>query len=157
MKYITTELNSKKLLIIHYACILLSLSNSKNSMYTLNQCFSSLVLGTHCPPACFPAPTHLSLMRGHFGNAPPCNFCSVYPSIKWFLLYIEGINMSKQRKFHACGPFLVRVSSGCISWQNIIQPWPEMHFQPCPEMHPPCNFCLVYPRKSNYSTVHWGD
>ena len=55
---------------------------------------------------------------------PPRNFCSVYSSIKWFLIYTDKTSMSNQSKFHACGTFLVRVSGGCISWQDRIQPCP---------------------------------
>ena len=49
---------------------------------------------------------------------PPGNLYSVYPCIKWFVLYIERTSMRNQSKFHACNTFLVRVSRGCILWQD---------------------------------------
>ena len=52
---------------------------------------------------------------------PPCNLYSVYPCIKWFLLYIERTSMRNQSKFHACDTFVVRVSRGCILWQDITR------------------------------------
>ena len=58
---------------------------------------------------------------------PLFNLRSVYPSIKLFLLYTEGTPRNNQSKFNSCGTFLVRVRRGYISWQDTLQPCPEMH------------------------------
>ena len=68
------------------------------------------------------------------------------PKSSDFYCLLTGTSMRNQNKFHPCGTFPVRISRGCISWQDTIQS--------CPETHPPCNFCSVNRFASLIST--WG-